>query len=129
VPLLTREAAVDESLGGTAVPAGTAVIVSIWALHKAPRVWGPDVDAFRPERFLPDGARGRHPFAFLPFSLGPRNCIGQHLAITEAKVVLGELLRRFTLRLAPGQAPPVTDAFVMPVRPAAPLYVDAVPRW
>jgi cytochrome P450 len=128
VPLLNRETVQADELGGVALPPGTAVIVSIAALHKSRAIWGADVEAFRPERFSPDEARGRHPFAYLPFSLGPRNCIGQHLAISEAKVVLGELLRRFTVTLAPGQPPPETDAFVIPIRPKRPLFAHLTAR-
>jgi cytochrome P450 len=128
VPLLNRESSEGDTLGGYAIPAGTAIIVSIWALHKNPAIWGPDAEAFRPERFSPEESRGRHAWCFLPFSQGPRNCIGQHLAVSEAKVVLGELLRRFTITLAPGQEPPQTDAFVIPTRPQKPLFVNLTPR-
>ena len=124
VPVLTRESTAEDTLGGFRVPAGTALIISVWALHLSPSVWGPTVAEFRPERFSPEESRGRHAFAYLPFSLGPRNCIGQNLAIMEAKVILGALLRRFTLRLAPGTpTDPPTDCYVIPVRPEQRLHV------
>jgi cytochrome P450 family 4 subfamily V len=107
---------------------GTQIIVSVWALHMSPEHWGADVDEFRPERFFPEECKKRHPFAYIPFSAGPRNCIGQNLAIMEAKVVLGRLLQRFTLSIPSGQANPGTDRTVIPVRPNVPLFLIAKPR-
>ena len=124
VPILNRESTAEDELApGYTVPPDTAIIVSVWALHKSRAIWGPTVDEFRPERFSSDESKGRHPYAFIPFSAGPRNCIGQNLAIVEAKVVLGALLRRFTIELAPGTQTPVTDRYVIPVRPAQRLHV------
>ena len=127
VPLLNREAAVDVELCGVSVPAGTAILVSIWALHKSPALWGPDPDVFRPERFQGEEARKRHAFAYMPFSVGARSCIGQNLAMLEARVVLAALLRRYTISLPP-QPAPTTDAYVIPVRPAGPLYITVKRR-
>ena len=55
----------------------TKIAINVWGIHHSKQVWGDDVEQFRPERFEPSEARGRHPFAFLPFSAGKRNCIGK----------------------------------------------------
>ena len=83
-------------LGGYKIPVGTSISMHIYALHRHEDFF-PDPEKFKPERFHPDNAAGRHPFAFVPFSAGPRNCIGQRFALLEEKVVLSTLLRRFRL--------------------------------
>ena len=128
VPLLNRELQADDTLGEFRIPAGSTIVVSIWSIHMNPEIWGPDVADFRPDRFLPEETKRRHPWSFMPFSLGARSCIGQNLAYTEAKTVLGGLLRSYSLALPPDHPPPVTDKYVMPLRPAERLNVIVTPR-
>ncbi len=64
------------SIDGYKVPKGANVIIITYALHRDPRFF-PDPEEFRPERFLPENCAGRHPYAFIPFSAGLRNCIGE----------------------------------------------------
>lgn len=65
----------DEIKGNYKLPAGATVVLGIYGLHHNPDVY-PDPESFKPERFLPEQSEGRHHFAFIPFSAGPRNCIG-----------------------------------------------------
>ncbi|EGO03712.1 hypothetical protein SERLA73DRAFT_175316 [Serpula lacrymans var. lacrymans S7.3] len=82
-----------------AVPAGSVVIVDIWALHMNPLYWGDDVEDFKPARFI-DSDTYRWPRdAFLSFSAGPRGCIGQRFALTESVCILASLVRRYEVLL------------------------------
>ncbi|MCO5561418.1 hypothetical protein L7F22_015039 [Adiantum nelumboides] len=97
-----READNDMKLGETLVPSGTVIIVPIIAWHHDERYWGSDVKEFRPERFEDGILKAcKVPGAYLPFSYGPRNCIGQLFATMEAKVVLATILQQYRFRLSP----------------------------
>jgi len=80
--------------GDYTLPSGVTVAMLIYGMHRNPQVYE-DPDQFKPERFLPENSAGRHPYAFIPFSAGPRNCIGQKYGMLEIKVVLSTLMRRF----------------------------------
>ena len=76
VPIITRTIGEDVVIEDKLIPAGTNCIMGPCLLHRDPSIY-PDPDAFIPERFLPENCAKRHPYAYLPFSAGPRNCIGQ----------------------------------------------------
>ncbi|MDB5999590.1 MAG: cytochrome, partial [Rhizobacter sp.] len=94
--LFSRRAVADDVLGGFHVPAGTDVFICPYLLHRHAAHWE-NPDEFVPERFTPSAAAGRHRFAFLPFSAGPRFCIGSGFAMAEMATHLTMVARRFRL--------------------------------
>jgi cytochrome P450 len=88
---------------GRRLQPGCLAIVPVRAIHRLPRFY-PDPERFEPERFTAAARASRPRFAYLPFSHGPRNCIGEHFAWMEAVLILASLLQRFQFRLAPEQS-------------------------
>ncbi|XP_014486909.1 PREDICTED: cytochrome P450 4C1-like isoform X1 [Dinoponera quadriceps] len=96
VPLISRVCTEDVKLHSYLVPEGTTVHLLIYDLHHDPKIW-PDPEVFNPDRFLPENIRNRHAYSYLPFSAGPRNCIGQRFALLELKALIAPLVYNFYL--------------------------------
>ncbi|EDW02205.1 GH21869 [Drosophila grimshawi] len=95
VPIISRKAVRETELAnGLILPAGCNITVHIFALHRNPKYWT-SPEEFQPERFLPENSKDRHPFAYVPFSAGQRNCIGQKYAMLEMKTLLIVILKQF----------------------------------
>uniref|UniRef100_A0A6Q2WTW4 Cytochrome P450 4V2 n=1 Tax=Esox lucius TaxID=8010 RepID=A0A6Q2WTW4_ESOLU len=96
VPFFARNIGENCNINGFKIPKGANAIIIPYSLHRDERHF-PQPEEFRPERFLPENNVGRHPYAFIPFSAGLRNCIGQRFAIMEEKVILASILRYFNV--------------------------------
>lgn len=120
---LPRRAMQDTTIAGYPVPAGTDVVVSTWAIHRDPELW-PDPTRFDPDRFLPEVARGRDRWTYLPFGGGPRSCVGDHFAMTEATLALATLVRRLRFT-STGEAFPYTVPFTLVAKGPIPATVTA----
>ncbi|XP_031206305.1 cytochrome P450 4F4 isoform X3 [Mastomys coucha] len=95
VTVISRRCTQDVELpDGRVIPKGVICIINIFATHHNPTVW-PDPEVYDPYRFDPENIKDRSPLAFIPFSAGPRNCIGQTFAMNEMKVALALTLLRF----------------------------------
>lgn len=97
VPAFSRYLEADVKIKNYTLPAGTQTPILPFLIHRNPKVF-PNPEEFNPDNFLPEKVLNRHPFAYLPFSAGPRNCIGQKFAMLEEKVVLSSVLRKLRLR-------------------------------
>nr|AHV83446.1 cytochrome P450 family 4 [Pinctada imbricata] len=100
VPIIARQLTKPFEFDGFEIPAGMAVDIWIYHINNHPNVW-PDNEVFRPERFLDSEVKERDPYAYVPFSAGPRNCIGQKFAQDEEKVIMARLLLRYKISLVP----------------------------
>ncbi|KAK0082046.1 hypothetical protein PV326_007366, partial [Microctonus aethiopoides] len=96
VPLISREVTEELKLKHCVLPKGTILNISIFDVHRDPNFW-PRPNIFDPDRFLRENIDGRHPFCYIPFSGGLRNCIGQKFAMLEIKTIIGGLLHNFYL--------------------------------
>nr|QLI62189.1 cytochrome P450 40 [Streltzoviella insularis] len=96
VPFIIRKILEEITLPtGRVLPAGSGFVISIWGIHRDPKYWGPNADHFDPDRFLPERLNLPHPCCFMPFSNGPRNCVGYQYALMSIKTALSAILRRF----------------------------------
>jgi cytochrome P450 len=122
---ISRRALAADELKGYSIPAGAEVAVVQYVTHRHPDFWErPEV--FDPERFTPARAKGRPNFAYFPFGGGPRLCIGNTFALTEAQVILAMVAQTYTLRLVPDQN--IVPEPVVTLRPRSPLQMIAQTR-
>ncbi|WMV57308.1 hypothetical protein MTR67_050693 [Solanum verrucosum] len=92
-----RRAKVDTELGDFTLPRGTELLI-----HCDQTLWGQDANEFNPVRFgLGVAQAAKHPMAFMPFGLGARRCVGQNLAVLQAKLAIAMILQQFSFDLSP----------------------------
>lgn len=100
VPILSRECLVADVIREHQVPVGSIMLVVPWLLHRHSLLWDKPHE-FIPERFMPESP-SRHPkYSYIPFSTGPRICLGAAFGLTEAIICIATLAQRFALRLPP----------------------------
>ncbi len=97
--LITRRTLEADELGGFPLGPRTDVFISPYMLHRHPLFWS-EPEEFRPERFAGADAEERHRFAYIPFAVGPRHCIGENIAMFEMLVHVHAMSRRFRLTRA-----------------------------
>jgi len=98
--VVTRKALGNDWLGEYFVPAGTEIYIAPYFIQRHPHLWE-EPDRFNPDRFRPENSRHRHRLATIPFSAGPRNCIGEHFARIEMQIHLMTIARCLRLRYIP----------------------------
>ena len=99
VPAIARLVSHDLQLDSYTIPKGATIMIFPYVLHRNKEVF-PQPEFYRPERFFTENEINWskiNPFSYIPFSAGPRNCIGQRFALTEEKIVLANLFRNFNI--------------------------------
>jgi cytochrome P450/NADPH-cytochrome P450 reductase len=125
MPVTVRRSLKDGMLGAYRIRKGDIIFVGTLAAQRDPRYWGPAPDLFDPEHFAPEKVVNRPRHAFIPFSVGKRQCMAQEVTFMMLRVVLFEIYNRYRLRLAPGAT--VTKNAVVTTKPAA-VPVVRLPR-
>lgn len=101
VPILSRQASEDDTIRRQQVPKGSLMLVVPWLLHRHENLWD-QPNTFIPERFLAGAENKPNKFAYLPFSAGPRVCLGKSFGIVESVLSIAILAQRFRLKLPEG---------------------------
>jgi cytochrome P450 len=113
--LIARAAAGADTIAGLPVKTSDVILIAPWLLHRHEKLWR-DPNAFIPARFMPD-APPPDRFAYLPFGVGARVCIGAHFALVEATLALAKLIGAFRVELTdPAPVLPVGVVTTQPDR-------------
>ncbi|XP_059352785.1 cytochrome P450 4V2-like [Daphnia carinata] len=115
LPITVHSVGADIKAGDYTIPKGATVALDMYAMHHNPFYFH-DPESFKPERFFPDNSIGRHPYAFIPFSAGPRNCIGHKYAMYKMKVMMANLLRQFRFSVSDPSAPLEIPTFAVTLK-------------
>jgi cytochrome P450 len=130
VPLQLRQAIKEIDLGnGHIIPAGTNIFVSVYNVHRDPKHF-PDPEKFDRERFSPQNIEGRHPYAYTPFGIGRRMCVGHVFATMGAKTILSTVLRRYRVTEIEGSIKGLEEnlKFAFAISTANGIRVKLLPR-
>uniref|UniRef100_A0A182S5C1 Uncharacterized protein n=1 Tax=Anopheles funestus TaxID=62324 RepID=A0A182S5C1_ANOFN len=127
VPMFGRKIMEDAEINGKIFPAGSNAIILPFFLGRNPEFF-PNPEKFDPERFnVETSAEKTNPYQYVPFSAGPRNCIGQKFAIAEIKSLTSKVLRHYEILPPAGQ---YDEAFIaeLILRPEKGIFVRLKPR-
>lgn len=119
--LFARKAVNDDVIGEYQVPAGSYVLISPWVNHRLTRFWS-EPEVFKPERFAPESRALIPKLAFLPFSTGPRACIGAGFAMLELIASVAAIVKRYHLALN-GPVPAFDPQITLQPRGGLPLLL------
>lgn len=123
--LLPSQAFDNVKVGGVELPKGMCVWVPVLAIHHSKELWGEDANEFNPQRFAEGVQKAcKHQMGFLPFSSGPRVCVGQNFAIMEAKVVMSMILSCFKFTLSPNYRHAPVSVLTLKPKHGVPIILE-----
>ena len=96
VTLFGRTLTEDVDFDGRILPKNMSILIFNYALHRQESIYE-NPETFNPDRFSPENSKYRSIYSYIPFSAGPRNCIGQKFAMLEMKYVIAKILKKFKL--------------------------------
>lgn len=102
VPIVSRILNHEVTLGKTTLPAGSNLFISPFATHRLEHFFPRPLE-FDPDRFSSENIKKIHPFAYIPFMAGPRNCLGYKFSLLEMKTILSVIIRNFHITPKPGK--------------------------
>lgn len=126
-PITVRKATHEFELNGYTMPIGAHFIIASYLLHRDKSIWGENADGFVPERWETEQIKEIHPFAYLPFSGGPRNCVGAKYAMMLLMSSLSTFLRNFEIE-TPLKFDELTCQLTATMRFAQPYLISLKPR-
>lgn len=126
VPFIGRLVTEDMVIGDHLIPAGVWLNIELFNVHRCEDHF-PNPEKFDPDNFLPEKMQNRHPFAYVPFSAGPRNCIGQKFALLEEKTIISSILRKFRVESTEKQED-ICLMMDLVLRPESGVKVKLYPR-
>lgn len=112
---IARNVIADDEVCGYRIPAGAFVLLSPFITQRLEEFW-PQPERFDPQRFGQQQARGRHPFAWFPFSAGPRVCIGKHFSMLEGQLILAMVMREYHIDVQGGELDFIAEGTLHPKR-------------
>ncbi|KAK6184296.1 hypothetical protein SNE40_006795 [Patella caerulea] len=125
VPAISRQVKDPMVIDNVKIPKDTIIDINMVLIHHNPNIW-PDPEEFKPERFTTDAIDSRDPYAFVPFSAGPRNCIGQNFAMNEMKTVISRVVHRFRVEYDETRIPEPIPEIITRAKDG--LYLRFIPR-
>ncbi|XP_040003378.1 cytochrome P450 3A40-like isoform X2 [Xiphias gladius] len=126
-PRLERVAKANVEINGLVIPKNTVVMVPTWPMHRDPDLW-PEPEEFKPERFSMENKEKIDPYTYMPFGMGPRNCIGMRFALMMMKLAVVEILQKYSFSACKETEIPLEMDIQGLLMPKRPIKLKLVPR-